>query len=289
MKETRRMLKNNYMPRFFGLAYWFILASSIVILVGFIIDLFARGAFFWDMDVYVGAVDEYLSGNNPYDKEYATRRFVYAPIVLDAFSLGGDYVREMLILFYLITFVFFILTPHYKFAIATLASFGIFGISEQSVGMAVATGNLTIFLHLLTIAIWLRPGGARKQALFLFVVIVASLIKPYFAAYFLLPFLSAETSRTAIVSSFVAGAMLALAWMLQYLFRPELFGYFLDSLISQTRFGEGSAYQGDLGYSLYRYFAFFSNDAKIALVLHAFTLLGLIVIWKKYLIFSRYF
>lgn len=241
---------------------------------------FASGEFFWDMRIYSGAVEDYLRGESPYVRSYPEFKFVYPPLLVYVWSWLHPWLEELLLAFYLLALVLFLRVPIRGLALSFLLTFGVFLLAEQPVGLALATGNLTFYTHLLVVALWLRSSAPGVRAAFYLVVIAISSVKPYFGAYLMLPLLAEQVERAALAKAMGAAVLIAGIWAFQWYFAHDLFLGFLRSMEEQLVQDANSAFRGDIGHGFFRYTAMLVRTRDVGLVLHVVVVAALVAFWK---------
>lgn len=194
---------------------------------------------FWDLQVYQDAADMVAAGGNPY-VEMTGLRFVYPPLLLAAFAAAGSALTAALAALYLGATALLATRAMRPLALGAAVSAAAFFALPQAWAMGFATGNVSLFLHILIA--WTMLRGARFGAgPFLALVVLASMFKPYYLAYLLvLPLLEGARARVLLLGGAAVGAVAAVA-AAQMALAPEMFADFLDSLSAQA---VGEASQG---------------------------------------------
>jgi hypothetical protein len=210
---------------------------------------------FWDLKIYTRAANDFAQHHDPYriDVKFL---FIYHPYILDAFGWMNNIsdIKSTLLIFYASSLVLFIKNytksdslygatehgPRHKAIWALVATLG-FGSATWS---AIGSGNITLYVHLLLIGIFLasaRNSSARWILAFCTAVLFSIILKPYFAAYLiLLPFILGPRQSAAIGALIIA--MAALLWFSALISSPDRYANFISALSYQTLF------KGDLGY-----------------------------------------
>jgi hypothetical protein len=212
---------------------------------------YSRKGIFWDLQVYLRAVNDNLDGLNPYrtDVQYA---FVYHPAVLDFLTwVGKDHLLACAQTAYaliVIAFVYFYLR---KCGAAKKINL-LFAMSLGGIGIfSIASGNVTTFLHLALITSILhaqRTGAEPEQRFsssFYATLAIAAVIKPYFLLYLALPILSNRKCLEYIYKQAACVAAFAVVWLTYKILAPWETADFLHALNAQTNG------KGDLGYAFF--------------------------------------
>lgn len=278
--------KNNFIVTLFKIAACFISSFFILKLIS---SIFIKHKLFWDLNVYTKATDRYLSGLNPYKIVETELPFVYNPLILEIFGKFETFLNLNLILlvFYFIsTCLFFIslflvlkklststnLVTDYIVLMVTSLSFGHFGL------YSIQTGNITLFLHFFLNSLILFFLLYKKKALLITInilIILMSIIKPYFLAYILINFLFLK-NKSALISCFITFTSFSALWYSSSKIFPILFNQFLVSLNNQT-------YQkGDLGFSIFSYIYPLFKNLYLSLFLHLCFCFLLFLLYKKF-------
>jgi hypothetical protein len=245
---------------------------------------FLNQGIFWDLAIYQKAVSTYLSGEDPYALN-GYLSFVYQPIVLRVMALFGSHLDTVFIIGYLSSLFFFLRSLRgnpswwlYSFLAFAYCSMGI---------ISVGSGNLTVFLHLILLGILLRniskTNTQPSYGAFLIAVALFSLIKPYMAAYFLIPLICSKQSinpKKTWALTLLAGLFVVLVVLLSSLYFDSEFQAFLAAVKGQT------LGKRDMGYGLVMYFYdyYLSAGSLIyrAFLLH-FVILGTIAAGTLYI------
>lgn len=239
---------------------------------------------FWDFNVYTRAVNDYTHNINPYRNNTAFP-FIYHPYVLKLFvSIDQtSSLKAFLVAFYVLSTVFFIKqliefcrieSLKYQaerpnsiiWFLAASVSYGGAGI------IAFLTGNITPYIHFLILGLFFSSFNSKKTyytILFLFCIVLASTIKPYFLAYLmLLPFLL-SLIRSIFISLIIVVSVLAI-WYSGIYTTKELYEKFTYTLLFKT------LGQGDLGYAVFGLARSYLSD-KTSLIIHIVTLFAMII------------
>jgi len=234
---------------------------------------------FWDLNVYQAAGAAFQSGQGAYAQDYHGLRFVYAPLVLWLFSLLGDWLTPLFLTLYAIITAWFVIAVPASLRWSLLLVFGVLFHYDLMLRAAL-TGNLTIFAHLLIILLWLAPANILCRAALLLTISMMALIKPYFAAYFMLWGLrDGKITRDSLLAALALGLVI-LAWVAQAVLAPDSFAAFLNALDAQAGLGEGNP---DIGIGIFRVALWLTHASKPALALHVLVSVALIVGWLLWL------
>ena len=187
--------------------------------------------YLWDLNVYKLAVNTFNNGASPY-LHLEGLRFVYSPYVLYALSYCGAALTFTLIG---LSFVSFILLLKQEFGrkiifysiVSSLVFFNDF------LFKSVATGNITAFLHFTVIAAACFSQN-RKINIFLFVVCISSIVKPYFLAYLILGAIMRSNFRQYCLQACLTVGIFVVIFSSQIILFPSLFNEFLTSLSAQA-------------------------------------------------------
>jgi hypothetical protein len=234
----------------------------------------------WDLRVYLAAIRFYQEGGNPYLRGFPDLRYIYAPLVTWIWALILPILPQVLLAFYLAAAAAFLTLDRGRFALAALLTGGLHVCGGTPLFSAVWSGNTSLYLHFAIIACALHRPWLVTRVLFYGLVVGASLIKPYFAAYLLAPMLMDNRfARADILRLLAATGLIAALWLVQFLIDPDLFRAFLDALRMQS-FGVAfdPAYS-DMGAGFYRVWAMLSGDFLLAGTLHFVTAAALIGLW----------
>ncbi|MDF0602031.1 hypothetical protein P1J78_14910 [Psychromarinibacter sp. C21-152] len=261
---------------------WLLCAAGTVYVVGYF--LFAAldivpSRMFWDLSVYKQAAEVASAGGDAYEQRYGGLRFVYPPLVLSAFAALEPWLLPLLAGTYVaVTAVFLLKAP----PSLRLSPFLIMGVSafHDPLMVAVRTGNLSLYLHLLVLALWVRPGGAWTRRALLVVILLGTVIKPVFAAYFGLWLLrDARLGRESAEAALTLAAAAA-TWLLQLWLMPEAFAGFLGAVDRQI--GLDDTYS-DLGSGVLPQVFNLSGSFTTGLLAHLAAWGGLSLIWLLWL------
>ncbi len=239
---------------------------------------------FWDLDVYLRAVQDFSHGLNSYRTD-VDLLFIYHPYVLKGFVLVNELIDLKILLFgfYAVcTFLFLLICKKFldpsalsdrMHSSAMLLGLSLASIAYGGAGLvALKTGNITTYLHLLLISTGYASVSANQKQwryAFLCCVVIASVIKPYLLAYLLLS-IQWKEPRQAWMFSVVAVMVFAWLWLSPLWFSPALYADFINALSFQT------VGKGDLGYALFGMLRPIMGDT-VAMLLHVLVMLGLLL------------
>ena len=250
---------------------------------------FLSQGIFWDMGIYEKSVSVFRSGGNPYELN-GYLSFVYQPLILRFMALFGSHLEIALMAAYIGSLLFFFssLGSNRSWWLYAFLAFAYCGIGTISIG----SGNVTVFFHLILLSILLRHISNRdndgvvsnnKFLVFILLVVLFSLVKPYMLAYLLIPIVltwKSNQQRSTWILVLLAGSFLAFILILSSLY----FGAELQSFLSAVQ-GQTIG-KRDLGYGLVMYFYDYYLSAGTliyrAFVLH-FAILGAILLITLFL------
>lgn len=234
---------------------------SVLLVLGFIANLanlLRVDQFFWDLNVYQTAVNMFNNGSDPY-LDLQGLKFVYSPYILILFSKFGEQLELFFYVFYFLIFVGFVMSC--RGIELLLASFIVTPLfMEKFLTYALSTGNLTAFAHFVVITL----VSFHYPALCLFAVCIFAIIKPYFAAYFLLILVVWRKEYRIVGKTFTTFVVTTLIFISQIFVYPDLFNNFIVSLSNQAL---GDNNLRDVGIGIYRIAAKFQSSG-VALVTH---------------------
>ncbi|MCG6903566.1 MAG: hypothetical protein LJE68_12880 [Rhodobacter sp.] len=230
---------------------------------------------FWDLAVYSGAAAVAGAGGDAYAETYSGLRFVYPPLVLAAFSALGAALTPLLLTCYAALTVLFVTMVPPSLRLSVFLIFGVM-LGFDYLSRAAFTGNLTIFLHLAVVLLWLRPDLRLQPVILISVIEIAALIKPYFAAYFALwLFRDARLSRDTAHAGLALALVIAI-WAAQALFMPDQFAAFIKALTDQL--GLAGTRQ-DLGVGLFRVAIWLKATKATGMAVHLAVWAALATVW----------
>ena len=242
-----------------------------------------EGGIFWDLGIYAKAINIFNNGGDPYSPNQlgGYLSFVYHPLILHSMALFGSWLFPLLVTFYIASMVYFLfsLRNNSNLWLSLFLAFAYCGIGFISV----ASGNLTVFLHLILLAILVKGssqdlGQNKNQNLssftstntaFVILVIAFSIIKPYFLVYLVIPLIMQWGKNEGIAKTI----RLILTWVSIFfalmisssLFYSTEFSAFITSLQNQT------LGKRDLGYGFVMFFYDYYLSAG-SLIYRAFVL-----------------
>lgn len=249
----------------------------------------------WDHKVYLRALQDLSTGLNPYRAD-AHDLFVYPPAVLDAFAAWPvPLFNAFLLALGLISLWSFWATwrpsnpqashstPLHERAIAWTCAIGFGGLGV----FVFATGNVTPYLHFAVLAsahAWLvrQPHSTVRLLVFCGVLLLTTLVKPYFAAYAFVPMLLTRWQAGATLAGAVTLAMALATYAGYWLWDQPRMLQFLEAVHHQT---QGKS---DLGFAFFGLLHQAGCSTLTAGLVHA-VLLGLLawVCWRSALRLSR--
>lgn len=202
------------------------------------------GGWFWDLEVYERALSAHGRGTDPYYTGVLLP-FVYHPVVLRLLALLDSIgsLRVVLIaltvgaVIWLSREVMYTTTHpqggeagsrsfgpmHYLVAFAMACAFGGVGVT------ACMSGNVSVTMHFAMMAALLRggrPGGLFFRFLPFGLLVLCSLVKPFFLAYLAVPVLLYERRLTALACSFVVVALFGVLWYGFEVYWPGEYAHF---------------------------------------------------------------
>jgi len=244
---------------------------------------FIEGGIFWDLGIYAKAINIFNNGGDPYSPNQlgGYLSFVYHPLILHSMALFGSWLFPLLVTFYIASMVYFLfsLRNNSNLWLSLFLAFAYCGIGFISL----ASGNLTVFLHLILLAILVKGSSQdldqnKNQNLssftstnttFVILVIAFSIIKPYFLVYLVIPLIMQWGKNEGIAKTI----RLILTWVSIFfalmisssLFYSTEFSAFITSLQNQT------LGKRDLGYGFVMFFYDYYLSAG-SLIYRAFVL-----------------
>lgn len=238
--------------------------------------------FFVDLNLYQIAINEFNSGNTPY-RNFGDLSFVYSPFVLFFMSLFKENLTYILVIFYFASFITFLSLKETRiiFFYSVVSSIIFF---NHLFIRSIFTGNITIFLHFTIISSFVFSQNKRKNLYFFIAVFISSIIKPYLLAYLLLLFLNEKKYLETSKNIFIFIGLYCLVFLSQYVFYPDYFFEFINSLYSQA-IGAIKIEDQDIGLAPFSIFSYYA-DKKISLLMHFLFLFLIFLILFKKIIFS---
>jgi hypothetical protein len=243
---------------------------------------------FWDLSVYERAVADFQNGTDPY-KKHTGLLFIYNPLALRLFFLLDQIspLRITLLALYGLSFawIFYELTmlrevnscsaynvlemPSARIS-RLITAFSAVTIPAMAFGSgigvtSIASGNLTLYMHLALIAAflgWGRESDSRKMFVPILLIPIFSIIKPYFLLYLALPLLISDKRKRAFNHAVFAGVVALFFWFGSYYFYAAEYAKFMAALKLQTFGGN------DVGYSFFGIFRGLGANDLLALSSH---------------------
>jgi hypothetical protein len=249
-------IQKNFIPLLF--------AIGIGLIWVFFFSQFIENGIFWDLGIYAKAINVLNSGGDPYspDQLGGYLSFVYHPLVLHVMALFGSWLLLVLITFYITSIIYFLfsLKKNSNLWLSAFLAFAYCGIGFISI----ASGNLTVFFHLILLGILARDASQDLEqkknsklptsinTTFVVLLLVFSIVKPYFLIYLAIPLIMQWGKK----EDFAKTLRLVLTWMSIFiilmvsssLFYGAEFSAFITSLQNQT------LGKRDLGYGLVMFF-----------------------------------
>jgi len=248
-----------------SLILW-ILTISIAIIWLIVSFQFIESGIFWDLGIYAKAINIFNNGGDPYSPNQlgGYLSFVYHPLILHGMALFESWLFPALVTFYIASIVYFLfsLRNNSNLWLSLFLAFAYCDIGFISL----ASGNLTVFLHLILLAILVKGssqdlGQNKNQNLssftstntaFVILVITFSIIKPYFLVYLAIPLIMQWGKNEGVAKTI----RLILTWVSIFfalmisssLFYSTEFSAFIASLQNQT------LGKRDLGYGFVMFF-----------------------------------
>ena len=266
------------------------LSLLITLLIGIAWSLysirFLDQGIFWDLGIYEKAALIFNAGGNAYDSSFYMSKFssgighlfIYQPIVLRAMALFGQYLGTFMILAYVGIMIFFFqsLGKSWTWWAASFLAFAYCGLGTVAIG----SGNITAFLHLILISLLLRNIKRDRNTFSSFIVAVMlfSLVKPYLIVYLLIPLITTfqtNLKKRVWLSTIAAALIFAGIVVGSWFYFGEEFQAFITAVRTQT------IDKHDLGHGIVMYFYEYYRSAGSliyrAYLLH-FAILGSIIL-----------
>ena len=249
-------IQKNFIPLLF--------AIGIGLIWVFFFSEFIENGIFWDLGIYAKAINVLNSGGDPYspDQLGGYLSFVYHPLVLHVMALFGSWLSLALMAFYIASIVYFLfsLKKNSNLWLSAFLAFAYCGIGFISI----ASGNLTVFFHLILLGILARDASqdleqkknsklpTSRNTTFVILLLAFSIVKPYFLIYLAIPLIMQWGKK----EGFAKKLRLVLTWMSIFiilmvsssLFYGAEFSAFITSLQNQT------LGKRDLGYGFVMFF-----------------------------------
>lgn len=242
--------------------------------------------FFWDLDIYVRAVSDYVKGENPY-RNNVDLMFIYHPYILKIFSFFDKILplKITLLSMYSISVIFFckqfndyvLQQKKNKGEEGGLSIFWIF-LTAVCFGGAVLSsfkmGNLSMYLHFFVLGMFLmsyKKSSAKIIFIFICSIIFVSVIKPYYLAYLIL-LIFLTSYKKSIILLISATCVVFFIWISAIFFLTDLYEQFISALMSQ--------YVADFGYSIFGLVQNLTNNLigiSVHLIILLSSLVGLII------------
>ena len=225
---------------------------------------FVENGIFWDLGIYAKAINVLNSGGDPYspDQLGGFLSFVYHPLVLHVMALFGSWLFPVVVTFYIASIIYFLfsLKKNSNLWLSAFLAFAYCGIGFISI----ASGNLTVFFHLILLGILARGASQDLEqkknsklptsinTTFVILLLVFSIVKPYFLIYLVIPLIMQWGKK----EGFAKTLRLVLTWMSIFiilmisssLFYGAEFSSFISAVQNQT------LGKRDLGYGLVMFF-----------------------------------
>ena len=249
-------IQKNFIPLLF--------AIGIGLIWVFFFSQFIENGIFWDLGIYAKALNVLNSGGDPYspDQLGGYLSFVYHPLVLHVMALFGSWLLLVLITFYITSIIYFLfsLKKNSNLWLSAFLAFAYCGIGFISI----ASGNLTVFFHLILLGILARDASQDLEqkknsklptsinTTFVVLLLVFSIVKPYFLIYLAIPLIMQWGKK----EDFAKTLRLVLTWMSIFiilmvsssLFYGAEFSSFISAVQNQT------LGKRDLGYGFVMFF-----------------------------------
>ena len=249
-------IQKNFIPLLF--------AIGIGLIWVFFFSQFIENGIFWDLGIYAKAINVLNSGGDPYspDQLGGYLSFVYHPLVLHVMALFGSWLSLALMAFYIASIVYFLfsLKKNSNLWLSAFLAFAYCGIGFISI----ASGNLTVFFHLILLGILARDASQDLEqkknsklptsinTTFVILLLAFSIIKPYFLIYLAIPLIMQWGKK----EGFAKTLRLVLTWISIFiilmvsssLYYGAEFSSFISAVQNQT------LGKRDLGYGLVMFF-----------------------------------
>ena len=228
---------------------------------------------FWDLAVYQSAVDIYANSGNAYT-DIEGLKFVYPPMVLTTMAIFGPYLSIALCGLIIGSLLCFAHQSMHNLFLGLVVSTAIFITPQITQFYAFQTGNITAPLHILIIFSLLCSNRGENLIPFLATVAIASIVKPYYLAYLVVPLFFQNTSIRLLIMLGVAAGIPVISFAFQYLAMPELFAQFLSALQTQAiGTNDGAGAGRDVGRGLYYYLGTVAGLPRMSAITLHFALL----------------
>lgn len=237
-----------------------------------------------DFQVYLQALEDMTQFGTPYIAEKSLP-FVYLPAVIRLFQNVDRLIPLGLFLIasYLLVLIFTLHQLHSSQAIQSIPRHIAVGTAAAAMGgtgvMSLLGGNMTPYLHLLTIAMALfclqKPHPASWLA-FAVIVGLTAIVKPYLLAYALLLFVMASI-RAALAGLLLATTIVGCSVSYSYLYEPILLNSFQDTLQLQV------LARSDMGYGFYGLARSLLKNEQAALIVHGLCSISMLYLAMIYI------
>jgi hypothetical protein len=214
--------------------------------------IFVTHNIFWDINVYVRAVNAIASGVSPYQGAYPYNTFRYPPLVADAFyTLRWLFLtptgRALLFIVHVFSWLSipYLLagSPKNWFSRDWLYVWGLYLVLFGLGGMRLlVVGNVAAVLFALTILSLVLAVRSGNYKLFWVTILLCSFVKFYFIVFLLFPII---LDKRYLSTGFLIFALAAL-YALNYLLNPPLFTEYIAAITSGSADLGGAA-----GWSLF--------------------------------------
>jgi hypothetical protein len=227
----------------------FCLLSVASLITGIIAKFVLGHDWLWDLRVYQMAVEAFNAGAPVYGEAWGGLRFVYPPLVLQAFALLGPWLTPVFLAGFAAIGALFILYAPVSLRWAMLLYFGVLAFVTEPMILALRTGNLSVFATLGILLLWRLEDRLGQLPLLLTIVLCAA-IKPQYAAFLALGPLSGRLDPATWLRAGLGLVAIGAIWAAQAIWAPAAFAAFLASL--QAQLGLAGA-ESDMGYSILAY------------------------------------
>ena len=234
-----------------------------LMIAAYLVHKYRGGDFFWDLQIYLEALSTRRAGGDSYGA-LNSGRFVYSPLVLRFMSLIEAWLAPLLVVAYAGLGVAFLTLKEGRFFLLALF-LSVFCFFNFGFAVSVQTGNITTVVHFAVLLVALA-SFSRGPGLFLGVVVLAAIIKPYFLSYLLLGLVIWPMQWRYLLASVAAVAAVVAVFGLQRVLLPVEFDQFVSSLQAQA-LGNGDGPGRDVGRAPYYFLGSFLGK-EIGLVLH---------------------
>jgi hypothetical protein len=238
---------------------------------------------FWDIEVYEFAITSFENGMDPYIDRQGFD-FLYPPLVLDSLVFINKFIPiEIFIVGSTIAGLWYLIR-----SFAVLEQISIKGVDVLFLSLFLSfgyfswgylgffSGNLSTLGHLIILGVFLhylhRPIFMQGLMLYI-VIIIFSLIKPYFLAYSLL--LLIKDFKKAFVCAVLTSSFTVGIWYFSSLDDQSMFQSFLQNLTA------GTINNDDLGYSIFS-LLYAHYSLSLSIISHVILFcIGLVIYFKR--------